>query len=157
MGLKKYVICGLGEFFDGLVVHCDEDSLAAGCATIDRIEQPSQLFETFSIPVSNGLVVYRHVLKEYVEPADDLLADNPFGMYKSEGKIEREGVVISWGLDSRALTLNIKNKNRTLLSKNVFDKEDIHNVRAYLDTSSVDDNWDICLALFDIQEICDGS
>lgn len=155
--LKKYVIQGLGEFFDGLVAHCEEFPLMeANLILVNRIEQPSQLFDTFSLPVAGGMYIHSSRLAPYIEPGEEQLTDNPFGAYRSEGKIERDGVSILWGLYSRALTINIKNGGKTMFSRNVFDKEIVHNVKAYLDSSSIDEHWDIHIALFDLQEICNG-
>ena len=155
MSLKKYVIRGLGEFFDGLVVHCG-DAFTDGSSRIERIEQPSQLFETFSIPVNPGLFIDKSLCEPYVEPTNEQLTGNPFGKYKSEGKIDRDGVCITWGLYSRALTLNIKNLNKTLLSRNIFDGDAIESLKEYLDTQPLLEEWDIHEAIFDIQERCDG-
>ena len=153
---KKYVIRGLGEFFDGLVVHCEEFPEDPALILVNRIEQPSQLFETFSLPVSGGMYIHSSRLELYVEPDEEQLTDNPFGAYKAEGKIERSGVTLLWGLYSRALTLTVKNLDKTLLSQNVFDQATIDRTREFInDTVSVLD-YDMYNIVFDLQEICDG-
>lgn len=155
MGLKKYIVRGLGEFFDGLVISCQEE-LNGDWILVEKIEQPSRLFETFSIPVSEGLKIKTSKLTPYEEPNEDYLTDNPFGKYKSEGKIERDGVTILWGLYSRALTVNVKNLDRTILSKNVFEQDKILNTKNFLNEISCDDAYDIHDTIFDLMEVIDG-
>jgi len=77
--MKKCKIHGLGEPFDGLIVHVEDAS--GTLFGIRRIESKHHLFDSFSLPIGDGLYIDGCNIEEYDDEEIEQLSGNPFGEY----------------------------------------------------------------------------
>lgn len=160
---KTFIVKGLGEFFDGLLVEVKEEEInlarlgSSDYVPVARIRQRTKLFKSFSLPiVEKGLYIDSKYLEAWNEPKDDLMTDNPYGKYKSEGKVERDGFSLTWALFSRALTVNVRNRNNVLFTQTFYEPAHIIDIKEFITEISESDEYDMDEVVFDLQELSDN-
>lgn len=129
----KYRVRNTGEFLDGLVVGvCDSSRTQTAAETVLwkvlTVEQPSQLFRTFSIP-THGLWIDASKLEKYDPPEAPAMTDNPFGKFMHEGRLDKDGFTVTWALYTRALTVSVKERGKSVYVQNFLNDDTIDSLR----------------------------
>lgn len=119
-----YVIKGLGPLFDGLVVEAANiDSVTKDIEVSSIIDRDSIMGDRnprFQLPQAA-----LKICSDYLEPTDDpgkreFAADNPYGRFLLEGRMEVDQIVVSYSQYERVLQVNVfdERAQRTLYSQN---------------------------------------
>ncbi len=156
--MKKYLIKGLGDFFDGLIVEAEMShrttSTADDIYRVTRIEQRNPLFNKFSLPVYPGLYVRKTNLVMFDYPTvDDEDPKNPFGNFVVESRFERGYINVVLAKYENAVTVKVKNGSNTLYSQNFFKNRD--RVLTWIDNAFDDAEYDMDNLVFNLRNLED--
>jgi len=159
--MKKYVIKGLGDPFNGLVVHTvngksipyGDDPYPRKLIPVYRIENRHALFDSFSLPLKElCLYIDSTCLTLYRETVDDQLTDNPFGEFLCNGELSNGRLNIRWTSHSHAFTVNVRQGDNTLYSHNFMGLDRARLVSSFINKGMlVDYDWDDLL--FDLRDL----
>jgi len=155
MKLEKHVIFGIGKPFDGLIVSVSKDEILEGesdLLRIHRIESSSHLFESFSIPLSEGLYISIDQIEAYKEPEETQLTDNLYGKHIQDYRLHlKDKVILAYSVFEKATTVRIE-QDQTVLYAHVF-LGDGRPMKATNYLTRCKTNDDPSSVIFDLQEM----
>jgi hypothetical protein len=149
--MKKYIIKNLCDLLDGLIVHGEGvDISGAGFVRIERLEQRSELFDTFSIPVTGRLLIEDSNVETYEVEEREFLTDNPYGKHLAEGRIDRGSVAVVWALYNRAFTAKVFSETKPIYGVNFFGERG-REAHEFVQNALLDESYDWDEVVFDLQ------
>lgn len=126
---KHYKIKGLPGL-DGLIAHGETTGLTTPASPVfdlvevDELLNPNAMFGDrqlrFPVP-ERSLYLSREHLEEIADPVlREFSSGNPYGEFQYEGRVERDGLRISYAMFERALSVTVSEGTRTLYCQNFF-------------------------------------
>ena len=153
MKLLKYEIAGMGEPLDGIIVHVKTAKITRyedQYYEIVRIDQPNQLFDSFSLPLSKGLLIHEDKLRS-IPTRKDFGTDNPFGKFISTNRFERDNIVVDHVAYEKGCTVTVINEEKTLYS-HFFTGDKSKGATGFVQSSFVTVDYDIDNFVFDLRD-----
>jgi hypothetical protein len=146
--MKKFVIKGLGDPFDGLVIHTRDD--LNDIVLVERIQQNHALFDSFSLPVAPGLYISRDCLVDFVDVEDEQEIGNPQGEYLYDVKLESGSLNLTWVVYERAVSVGVRNGDNALYSHMFMGEDKRASVLHFLKELQSDSDYDWDDLVFDL-------
>lgn len=152
---EKYVISGIGEPFDGLIVHATKFGEPwAGLAAIERIEKSTDLFQNFSIPIGSGLYIETGYLEPFKEK--DFATDNPMGELISNNMFTRNGITLTQARYDRCIAVDVLSAGKTVFSHIFYiDRTQFFDIEDLIYEFATDENFDPENIVFRLKDLID--